>query len=107
MGKRTNLHDMLCDIMTICVSGRPPNVYFQPPDNLKMSYPCIVYSLSDIDTQFADNIPYIRQRKYTLTVIDRNPDSIIVDKISELPRCSFDRSYKADNLDHWVFSIYY
>lgn len=107
MGRRTDLHDMLCDIMLVCEKQNPPNVYFQPPDNLTMSYPCIKYSLSKIDTKFADNISYIRQKAYIVTVIDRNPDSQIFEKVSMLPRCSFDRMYKADNLNHWVFSIYY
>lgn len=107
MGRRIDLHNMLCDIMAVCVSEISQNVYFQPPDNLKMAYPCIRYSLSDIDAKFADNIPYILQKEYSLTVIDRNPDSLIVERILQLPRCSFDRSYKADNLNHWVFNIYY
>lgn len=107
MGKRIDLHDILCGIMRIYTSESSESVYFQPPDNLRMSYPCIVYSLSDIDAKFADNIPYIRQRRYTLTVIDRNPDSLIVEAISQLPRCSFDRVYKAENLNHWAFNIYY
>lgn len=63
--------------------------------------------MSDIDTKFADNIPYLRQKQYDLTVIDKDPDSMIVDKVGNLPRCTFDRSYIADNLYHWTFTIYY
>ena len=83
------------------------NVYFQPPSTVKMKYPCIVYSLSDIDTKFADNIPYSNKRRYQLTAIDANPDSVIPDKLALLPMCVFDRSYTADNLNHYVFNIYF
>lgn len=83
------------------------NVYFQPPPSVKMKYPCIVYSLSDIDTKFADNIPYSNKRRYQLTAIDPNPDSVIPDKLALLPMCVFDRSYTADNLNHYVFNIYF
>lgn len=103
MGQRIDLHNKLCEILASF--GR--NVYYQPPPSHKIAYPCIVYSLSNIDTKFADNIPYIHQKQYSLTVIDKNPDSVIADKIASLPRCSFDRPYTADNLYHWVFTIYY
>jgi len=29
------------------------NVYFQPPLNLKMNYPCIIYKRDDAETEFA------------------------------------------------------
>ena len=33
------------------------NVYFQPPENLKVRYDCIVYERSEIETVHADNAP--------------------------------------------------
>ena len=33
-------------------------VYYQPPENLKLTYPCIIYETSDILSNFADNNPY-------------------------------------------------
>lgn len=126
MARRDGLHEMLWRILASFGVGLwdPLNfetmslqdaidqearrhVYFQPPPSLRIAYPCIVYSLSNIDTKFADNRPYAHQRQYSLTVIDKNPDSAIVDRVAELPRCSFDRMYTADNLYHWAFSIYY
>lgn len=83
------------------------NVYFQPPDSSSMKYPAIKYSLSDIDNTFADNEVYKQQRSYELTVIDRNPDSVLVDKVSKLRTCKFDRQYKVNNLYHTVFTINY
>ena len=83
------------------------NVYFQPPESLKMNYPAIVYSRERIDNRFANNNVYKQNRAYKITVIDTNPDSEIVDKISSLPMCTFDRHFTLDNLNHDVFTIYY
>lgn len=82
------------------------NVYFQPPASVSMKYPAIVYSRSDINNTFAGNSVYAQATAYTVTVIDKNPDSEYVKKVSMLPMCSYDRSYRADNLNHDVFTIY-
>lgn len=83
------------------------NVYFQPPESIKMKYPAIVYSRSDIVNSFADNLPYIQSHAYTITVIDKDPDSKIVEKVSKLPMCRFDRHFTSDNLNHDVFTLYF
>lgn len=83
------------------------NVYFQPPESVKLKYPAIVYSRNDIMNQFADDSVYSQSHAYQIIVIDKNPDSPIVDKVSKLPRCSFDRHYASDGLNHDVFRIYY
>lgn len=83
------------------------NVYFQPPANVQMNYPCIVYKRDSADTQFAGNKPYLYVKRYMVTVIDRNPDSEIPDKIAQQPMCLFDRNYAADGLHHDVFNLYF
>lgn len=83
------------------------NVYFQPPESIRMSYPAIVYSRARIDNRHANDSVYKQDDAYEIIVIDRNPDSEIVRKISKLPKCRFDRHYKADNLNHDVFTLYY
>lgn len=83
------------------------NVYFQPPDNLKMSYPCIRYRLEGGNTEYADNIPYRFSRQYELILICKDPDSEVIDKLAMLPGCRMDRSYTADNLNHYIYYIYY
>ena len=99
MRDRQELQDILVAIT--------PHVYFQPPTNLSMEYPCIVYSRDTIQTDFSGNQPYNRMRRYSITVIDRNPDSAIVDAVGALERCSHSRSFKADDLNHDVFQLYY
>lgn len=83
------------------------NVYFQPPESKNINYPAIIYTRERIDNRFADNRVYKQDRAYRVTVIDKNPDSEIVDKISRLPKCTFDRHFNSDNLNHDIFTIYY
>ena len=83
------------------------NVYYQPPESLKMSYPAIVYSRKTIDNSYANDSVYKQNYAYELTVIDKNPDSEIVNKVSKLSTCRFDRHFKSDNLNHDVFTLYY
>lgn len=82
------------------------NVYFQPPASVKMQYPAIVYSLKNIEKNFANNLSYIVTPGYEVILIDKNPDSVYIEKILELPYCGFDRHYTSDNLNHFVFTIY-
>lgn len=82
------------------------NVYFQPPPGLRMKYPAIVYHRTDIRAQHADNRPYRLDPMYDVTVIDEDPDSEIVTRVSQLPRCRYIRSFRADELNHDIFRIY-
>lgn len=101
MASRLELQTMLEDIL----GSR--NVYYQPPASIHMEYPAIVYSRSRIDNNHANDSVYSQFKAYDLIVIDRNPDSVIVEKISQLPMCSFAQHYTSDNLNHDVFTIYY
>ena len=101
MGTRLNLQTTLETLL----GSR--NVYFQPPENFKLNYPCIVYARDSGTSQFADNIPYKNYLRYSVTVIDRNPDSEIPEKLATLPMCVLNRNYVADNLNHDVFTLYY
>lgn len=83
------------------------NVYYQPPESIKLSYPAIVYSRNTIDNKFADDTVYLQNHDYQIIVIDFDPDSEIVDKVSKLPMCRFNRHYKSNNLNHDVFIMNY
>ena len=82
-------------------------VYFQPPANVQMTYPCIVYKRDNINTVFADNSPYRHTKRYLVTHIDRDPDSGVVDQLANLPLCSYNRAYVVSNLNHDVFILYF
>lgn len=83
------------------------NVYFQPPSSRQMSYPAIRYSRSDIDTKSADDTAYSQTYAYEVIVIDEDPDSLFVGKVSKLPMCRFQNHYVANNLNHDVFKLYF
>lgn len=101
MGLRQQLQDLLTEILGT------NNVYFQPPSNLVMKYPCIIYKRDDVVTEFANNKPYKHKKRYQVTVVDEDPDSEIPDKVAALPLCSFDRFFAADNLNHDVYNLYF
>lgn len=101
MSRRTDLGLILRSVLG------SENVYFQPPESQKMRYPCIRYALDDIHMRSADNVTYFQKRRYAVTLIDKNPDSETVEKLTALPLCSFNRFYTNDNLNHWVFEIFY
>lgn len=83
------------------------NVYYQPPESFKLLYPCIVYELGGENVVYANNYLYVGKKRYTVTVIDKNPESLIPDRIRRMKLCSFDRAFVSDNLNHFVFNIYY
>lgn len=101
MGSRLELQNLLESIL----GSR--NVYYQPPESIKIKYPAIIYSRNNIDNNFADDIVYMQNHTYQIIVIDANPDSEIVNKISKLPMCRYDRHYTSDNLNHDVFILNY
>lgn len=83
------------------------HVYYQLPESIKMEYPAIVYSIKDIESRHADDQKYSKLKCYELIVISKTPNDRIIDSLLDLPYISYDRSYKADNLNHDVFIIYY
>lgn len=99
---RLLLHDILEGFV-----DDPQSVYFQPITNVQMKYPAIVYKRDFAETLFADGMPYRREKRYMVTVIDRDPDSEIPDKVASLPMCSYNRFYTADNLNHDVFTLFF
>lgn len=83
------------------------NVYFEPPPNFMMKYPCIRYRRSRYDARYADNRPYKLESRYELTYVYTDPDDEMVYWLAQLPMCTHDRTYVADNLHHDVYTIYY
>ena len=101
MDKRLELQTLLEQLLG------SKNVYFEPPPNFTMKYPCIRYKRVRYDAQYADNRPSKLAPRYELTFIYRDPDNETVEAISWLPMCSHDRHYTADNLSHDVFTLTY
>lgn len=98
---RLQLHDQLLEILGAT------NVYFQPPATVVLKYPCIIYKLDGIDPKFANDKKYLNTKRYTVTVVDRNPDTIIYEKVLELPHSVLQTSFVKDNLNQYVCSLYW
>lgn len=101
MASRVDLHRILIDILG------SQNVYYQPPPDVRLRYPCIIYELSYEKINHADNRPYIHNDRYSVTVVDRDPDSPIPHRVAQLSTCAFDRRFVVDGLYHTVYTIYY
>jgi hypothetical protein len=99
MGPRLQLQSLL-ELIT-------ENVYFQPPPNISLEYPCIIYARDGSWAEFADDALYVHTKRYLVTVIDRDPDSSLPDKVEELPMCRFNRFYANENLNHHVFDLFF
>lgn len=83
------------------------NVYYDPPESVKMQYDAIRYSRDRIENTHANDSVYTQSDRYEVIAIYRDPDSELPRKISRLPKCAFDRHYVSDNLHHDVFTLYY
>jgi hypothetical protein len=101
MVRRLKLHEVLCEVLGT------RSVYYNPPESVRINYPAIVYSRKNIDNYHADNSVYGQMNAYEVTVIDGDPDSEIVGKVSRLPSCRFDRHFVSDNLNHDTFTLYF
>lgn len=83
------------------------NVYYQPPENLKMEYPAIRYSKDNINNFYADDMKYNNRDSYNLTIISRYPDHPVIKEILKMNYTSFKGHYVSNNLHHDTIKIFY
>lgn len=90
-------------------SGTEARCYFQPPESLKMSYPCIVFSRARPDNIHADNLIYRRVHRYNVTYLTHDPDDPLIEGIEDhFSMCQLDRpSNAANGLNHYHYDLYY
>lgn len=101
MADRLELHSIFQELLG------SSNVYYQPPESIKMQYDAIRYSKKTIDSKYANDRKYSMTDCYEVIVISRLPDNPVIKKLLSLPYCSYDRHYIADNLHHDVLTIYW
>lgn len=82
-------------------------VYFQPPENVAIHYPAIIYNRDFQAAQYADNGLYSRKTRYQVTVIDKDPDSLIPDKVAVLPLTRYVRHFTTENLNHDIYDVFF
>ena len=85
--------------------GEEPHVYFQPPENVKLSYPCFVYTYDGVETLYASGKPYLRFDTYTVTYITKKVNPVLVKSMMKLSKVEFDRHFTSENLHHYVFIV--
>ena len=84
------------------------NVYFQPPKNTMLHYPCIIYYKTRIDSRYADNKVYKAVDRYTIQYITKNPDDPFpMTLMHHFEGINSDRDYVSDNLHHYNFNLNY
>ena len=84
------------------------NVYFQPPETIKLRYPCIVYSLDPTYTRHADNRNYIITNRYHIKHIYKSLSKSLKDQfLTEFMMISHDNRMIADGMYNDDFTLYY
>ena len=101
MGSQEELQALLEELL------ESENVYYMPPEKVKMNYDAIRYAKSTIRKTYANNGAYAMRDCYEITVIAKLPDHPVIKKLLALPYCSYNRHYVAENLNHDVLTIYY
>lgn len=106
MNDRLNLDEVLAGIIGITEPDGDRHIYLNPLPSVSMRYPAIKYSLNNIDPKFANDKAYSLASSYQVTLIDEDVDTQYLEPILQIPHCRFNRFYIANNLNHWVFTIY-
>lgn len=101
MGSRLDLHAILTGFSGV------EEAYFQPPEDLKLVYPCIIYKRISENVKFADNSPYFKMKQYRVTVLDYDPDSEIPDLVGTLPLSTYETGYVSNNINHSAYKLFY
>lgn len=102
MSRRLNLHDELLEVFG---NNR---VYYQPPESVKLTYPCLIYQKSSTFGRYANDKRYMGRDRYDITIISRDPDNGYAERLMEhFQYCSFSRRYVSDNLYHDALDLFY
>ena len=83
------------------------NVYFQPPESVKMQYPCIRYNLAKIPVVHADDKAYLMNPKYVIVYISPEPDDETRFTLVRDLGVPIIQTYAKDGLYHYIYELYY
>lgn len=81
------------------------NVYYNPPENQKMNFPCIVYNRSYIEPIHADNTAYLDYTTYKITVVSKDPDHFAIKAILDLPMTKYSANFVKSGFYHNVIIL--
>ena len=84
------------------------HVYYQPPSNIRMNFPCIVYNKIPKFKEYGNDGIYIKKQGYQITVMDKDPDSFTADDLEDhFQYCSITQYFTNDNIHHVILELYY
>lgn len=84
------------------------NCYYQPPSNVTMKYPCIIYSKEAPLQSKANNFNYVSVDKYSLTIVELKVDTGVAEKIRDaFKTAKITQKYIVDRLYHTKIELYY
>lgn len=86
-------------------AGETPHVYFEPPESVKMVYPCFVYHFLGTIDLYSNGDIYLQSEEYSVRYITKTPDPPLPKAIMDLPYASFESHYTAENLHHFMFTF--
>lgn len=93
-------------LLDVKIQNGLKGVYFEPPENLKIFYPCIVYNLRGVRDSYADNVVYLGRDEYSITLIELDPDSPVYRQmLTSIPNIRMDSAYTSDGLYHKSFTV--
>lgn len=101
--RRLELHEKLCEIL----GSR--YVYYQPPSNIQMHYPCIIYHPNPSEDRHADNLRYLTWYSYTVQIIAHDPEFELFDSFPDnfIYATETASRFAAENLNHANYKIYF
>ena len=100
--RRVKLHQELVDILGTS------HVYYDPPESIKMVYPCIIYERESGHSDYADNSTYRYTQSYQVTYVNHAVENDVCKKLLDhFQMIRYSRHFVADNLHHDVFYLYF
>lgn len=81
--------------------------YFQPPETLKLTYPCVVYAFERFDTRRANNLNYIINERYKISFLHKDADNGTVKQVMrKFEKIAHVQHYITNGVYNDVYFIY-
>lgn len=81
------------------------NLYYRPPTNLLLEYPCIVYDVKNFNASRANNAVYVNGTTFRATVMSVLPGYEDTRNMLQLAHSEHINSFISDGIVHEVFDI--
>lgn len=87
------------------------DIYYQPPGNIPLARPCIVYEPKAYEPKYANNTAFITNRRFQVMFMSNLPfgyfnTKLMFGLIDQGLIVSDNRSYVSSDIVHEVFDIY-